>query len=68
VHGTGIGAGAVIVFAGHDEPTTVVSDTEATTGVDMSVWVGPDPAVPVLVRGADGAVSNPLPFAFTMAR
>jgi hypothetical protein len=68
VHGTGIGAGAVIMFAGKDEPTTVVSDTEVTTGVDMSVWVGPDPAVPVAVRSAEGAVSHPLSFAFTAAR
>jgi hypothetical protein len=68
VHGTGFAPGAVIVFAGKDEPTTVVSDTEVTTGVDMSVWVGPDPAVPVVVRGADGAVSNGLAFAFTAAR
>jgi hypothetical protein len=56
------------MFAGKDEPTTVVSDTEVTTGVDMSVWVGPDPAVPVAVRSAEGAVSNPLSFAFTAAR
>jgi len=68
VHGTGFVDGAVIVFAGKDEPTTWVSDTEVTTGVDMSVWAGPDPAVPVAVRGVDGALSNTLPFAFTAAR
>jgi hypothetical protein len=67
VRGTGFVDGAVIVFAGHDEPTTWVSATEVTTGVDMSVWAGPDPAVPVVVRGGDGAVSNTLTFAFTAA-
>jgi hypothetical protein len=67
VHGTGFVEGAVIVFAGHDEPTTWVSATEVTTGVDMNVWLGPDPAVPVVVRGAGGAVSNTLTFAFTAA-
>jgi hypothetical protein len=67
VHGTGFGAGAVIVFAGQDEPTTVVSDTEVTTGVDMAVWLGPD-SVAVAVRQPDGAVSNALPFTFTAAR
>ena len=67
VHGTGFVDGAVIVFAGHDEPTTWVSDTEVTTGVDMTVWQGPDPAVPVLVRSPEGAASNVLTFAFTAA-
>jgi hypothetical protein len=67
VRGSGFVDGAVIVFAGQDEPTTWVSETELTTGVDMSVWTGPDPAVPVVVRGLDGAVSNTLLFAFTVA-
>jgi hypothetical protein len=66
VHGTGFAAGAVIVFAGRDEPTTVVSATEVTTGVNMAVWLGPD-AVPVVVRAADGATSNALSFTFTAA-
>jgi hypothetical protein len=66
VHGTGFLEGAVIVFAGHDEPTTWVSSTEVTTGVDMAVWVGPD-TVPVLVRQPDGAASAALPFTFTPA-
>jgi hypothetical protein len=68
VRGTGFVDGAVIVFAGHDEPTTWVSATEVTTGVDMSVWLGPDPAVPVVVRDVEGASSNVLTFAFTAAR
>jgi hypothetical protein len=65
VHGTGFVNGSVIVIAAVDEPTTLVSSTEVTTGIDMSVWLGPDPAVPVTVRNPDGAVSNMLPFAFT---
>jgi hypothetical protein len=66
VKGTGFTAASVISFAGHDEPTTVVSATELTTGVDMSLWLGPD-AVPVTVRNADGQVSAPLSFTFTEA-
>lgn len=65
VHGTDFAPGAVIVFAGHDEPTTIVSPTEVTTGVDMSVWHGPD-AVPVAVR-VGAVVSNALDFTFTEA-
>jgi hypothetical protein len=65
VRGTGFLDGAVIVFADHDEPTTWVSPTEVTTGVDMAVWLGPD-TVPVTARNADdGAVSNALDFVFT---
>ena len=45
----------------------MVSDTEVTTGVDMSLWLGPDPAVSVLVRSPEGADSNVLTFAFTAA-
>jgi hypothetical protein len=66
VHGTGFLDDAVIVFADHDEPTTVVSPTEVTTGVDMSLWLGPD-TVPVTARNADGVVSNALDFVFTEA-
>jgi hypothetical protein len=66
VQGTGFLAGATISVAGHDEPTTVVSDTEVTTGIDMSVWLGPD-AVPVTVRNGAGTPSAPLTFTFTAA-
>jgi hypothetical protein len=64
VHGSGFTADSVITFAGHDEPTTLASPTEVTTGVDMSVWLGPD-TVPVTVRNGDGAASAPLSFTFT---
>ena len=63
VRGTGLKVGSIIVFAGQDEPTTHVSDTELTTGVDMSVWLGAD-ALPVLVRSPDGVLSAPMTFTF----
>jgi hypothetical protein len=66
VRGTGFLPGAVIVFAGHDEPTTLVSSSEVTTGVNMALWVGPD-AVPVAVRNADGQVTAEQSFTFTGA-
>jgi len=66
VHGTGFAPDAVIVFNGYDEPTTVVSPTEVTTGVDMSVWTAPSLPLPVTVRSG-GLVSNSLPFTFTEA-
>lgn len=72
VVGSGFDATSVIVFAGEDEPTTFVSAEELTTGVDMSVWLGPDPAIPVLVRTTleDGTEeeTNALEFAFTEPR
>ncbi len=66
VRGTGFKAGSIIVFAGIEEPTTHVSDTELTTGVDMSLWVGPD-AVPVLVKSPEGVLSTPSNFVFMPA-
>jgi hypothetical protein len=64
VMGTGFVPGSKILFAGVEEPTTVVSPTELTTGVMMSLWVGPD-AVPVSVLNPDGIVSDSLSFVFT---
>ena len=66
VTGTGFGADAVIVFNEFDEPTTVVSPTEVTTGVDMAVWLAPA-VVPVFVR-SNGNLSEPASFTFTAAR
>ena len=65
VIGTGFAASDVIVFAGQDEPTTFVSATELTTGVNMGFWLGVDPAIPVYVRALGGRASNVLMFAFT---
>lgn len=68
VIGTRFDPTSVIVFAGQDEPTTKVSAGELTTVVDMTLWQGPDPAIPVLVRNdGDGTVSNTLLFAFEPA-
>jgi len=64
VHGTGFKSDSIIVFAGQEEPTTFVSATEITTGVNMSVWVGPD-ALPVHVLNPDGIQSDPMTFTFT---
>jgi hypothetical protein len=66
VQGSGFTPEAVIVFAGRDEPTTVVSPTEVTTGVDMTMWLGPD-TVPVTVKHGTGTASNALSFTFTAA-
>lgn len=55
---------SVINFAGHDEPTTFVSDKELTTGVNMDVWHGPD-VLPVYVTSPSGVASDLLPFEFT---
>ena len=65
VGGTGFTPGAVIVFAGLEEPTTFVSPTEVTTLINMAVWAGPD-TLPVSVRSAAGQDSNSLPFTFTV--
>lgn len=64
VLGTGFAPGAVIVFAGIEEPTTYVSPTEVTTLVDMAFWHGPD-ALPVYVRSIAGVPSNTATFTFT---
>lgn len=67
VGGTGFRADDVIVFNGFDEPTTFVSDTELTTGVNMPLWAAPA-TVPVLVRNAIGMESAPQTFTFTAAQ
>lgn len=64
IAGTGFTDASVIVFAGHDEPTTVDGDV-VSTGVDMSMWHGPD-TVDVCVRNGS-AYSNVLPFTFLPA-
>jgi hypothetical protein len=66
VYGTGFLTGAVIVFNGYDEPTTIVSATELTTGVNMAVWAAPSLPLPVTVRQGV-LVSNALDFTFTEA-
>jgi len=65
VRGTGFAPDAVIVWNGSDEPTTVVSDTVVTTGVNMATAVHAV-ALPVAVRNGD-VVSNALDFTFLAA-
>ena len=65
VNGTGFGADSVIVFDGLDEPTTLVSPTQVSTGVKPSLYVVPADCL-VGVRNAAG-MSNELVFSFTAA-
>jgi len=67
VVGTLFDATSVIVFAGQDEETNFVSPEELTTGVNMPLWQGPDPAITVLVR-TGGVDSNTLLFNMTPPR
>lgn len=66
VVGENFGPTPTIVFNGFDEPTTVVSPTEITTGINMDVWAAPA-VVPVTVRTNDGITSEPMNFEFTEA-
>lgn len=66
VHGTGFTVDSIIVFNGFDEPTTVVSTTEVTTGVNMLMWTAPSLPLPVTVRNGV-VVSNVLTFTFLAA-
>jgi hypothetical protein len=54
---------SVIVFNGFDEPTTFVSASELTTGVNMPLWQAPA-VVPVMVRSAEEVLSNSMNFEF----
>lgn len=65
VVGSGFTSGSVIVWNGSDEPTTVVSATQVSTGVKPSTASGPW-AIPVAVRNGD-KMSNSLSFQFTEA-
>lgn len=65
VSGGPFDASSVIVFAGHDEPTTLEDDGTVSTGVNMAVWLGPD-TVPCLVRNGS-KISNELEFTFIPA-
>jgi hypothetical protein len=60
--GIGFTSETIIQFGEHDEPTTLVSPTEVTTGVKPSLFA--PAAVPVLVK--NGSLSSePLDFTFT---
>jgi len=62
VHGTDIPPGAVIVFAGHDEPTTLNEDGTLSTGVKPSLFA---PATVQVAVRVGQYLSNALDFTFT---
>lgn len=64
VHGTNFTSLSKIIFNGFEEPTTFVSATELTTGVNMSVWAAPA-VLPVGVLSEQGVLSNTMNFTFT---
>ena len=64
VRGTGFRDGDAILWNGGKEPTTFVSDTELTTGVNMETASVAVP-IPIAVETATGAVSNVLTFTLT---
>jgi hypothetical protein len=64
VTGTGFEDGSVIALGGTVEPTTVVSETELTTEVDMSTAVAAID-IPVQVQNLSGVVSNTMIFSLT---
>lgn len=66
VLGSGFTPSSVIIFNGGEEPTTFVSPTEITTGVNMGT-AGVAVAVPVKVRNANGLESAPVDFTFSEA-
>jgi len=68
VLGTGFKAGDTIFFNNYQEPTTFVSETEVTTGVNMDTWSAPSNPLPVCVQNAAGQRSNELMFTFLAAR
>jgi hypothetical protein len=64
VIGSGFDEYSRILFNGLEEPTTMVSDTELTTGINMPLWTAPA-VVPVSVRNSNGIVSQSQNFEFT---
>jgi hypothetical protein len=63
VVGTDFDENATIFFNGIEEPTTRVSETELTTGVNMPLWEAPVD-VPVTVQNGSGVLSNTVLFSF----
>lgn len=63
VEGTGFTPASEILWNGSPEPTTFVSETEVTTGVNMAT-AGVAIEIPVAVKTGE-AVSNVLPFMIT---
>lgn len=65
VHGVGFRSGSQILWNGTPEPTTFVSATELTTGVNMATATVPA-NIPVAVRSLAGQDSNAMTFALTV--
>jgi hypothetical protein len=65
VHGTGFTPESIIHFAGYDEPTSFVNDTEVTTGLKPSLWQAAD-VVECTVKNGDQE-SEPVEFEFLEA-
>ena len=63
VHGSGFDLNSKILFNGIEEPTTMVSQGELTTGVNMPLWTAPA-VVPVSVINSNGIVSQSQNFTF----
>jgi hypothetical protein len=63
VLGSGFSTLSKIIFNGSEEPTTYVSDTELTTGVNMATAITAA-TVPVHVVSGDGVLSNAVNFVF----
>jgi hypothetical protein len=63
IGGDNIHGSTVIIFAGHDEPTTDNGDGTISTGVKPSLWTEPV-VVPVKVRNG-GVESEEMAFTFT---
>ena len=66
VIGTNFTPFSTIVFNGFDEPTTFISPTELTTGVNMPLWQAPV-VVPITVKNAIDVESNAIDFSFLAA-
>jgi hypothetical protein len=63
VIGSGFDQNSVIYFNGLEEPTTLNSPTDVSTGINMPLWTAPA-VVPVSVRNSNGIVSQSQNFEF----
>jgi len=63
IMGSGFDQYSTILFNGIEEPTTLVSENEVTTGINMPLWTAPA-IVPVSVRSSNGIVSQSQNFEF----
>jgi hypothetical protein len=63
VHGSGFDQNSRILFNQIEEPTTMVSPNELTTGINMPLWTAPA-TVPVSVMNSNGLASQAQNFTF----